>query len=258
MDFFEISSKYMSSLSKSEKVLFNYVVKNMDQLKNKSIRETSDACFVSTTTFLRFVRKIGYAGYSEFTTVLKFTVKAKPKSNQASFVVDQKKYREEYLKNLIESVRVMELEKIETICHELRKESRIVFFAKGMNKQVASYAQYIYTISGFEVVFPEDYLLRQSVAMHLKEDDLIFFITYSGDDVELIKIVEKIHAKKNNCNRIISITGADNNPIQNLSDVNLYIFTDEIEKNNVNIASRISSIILMELILYQYFEINQE
>lgn len=254
MDFFEISSKYVNSLTKGERGLFDYVIKHMDEIKNKSIREVSAACFVSTTTFLRFVRKIGYTGYSEFTTVLKFTVKAKPKNTQASYVVDQKKYREEYLKNMIESVRVMESKKIELICHELAKKSRIVFFAKGISKQVATYAKYIYTVSGFEVLFPEDHLYRQTALVNLKEDDLIFVITYTGDDVELIKIVEKIKAKKDNQHRIISITGADNNPIQNLSDINLYIFTDEIERNSVDITSRVSSIVLMELILYQYFE----
>lgn len=70
MDFFEISSKYVNSLTKGERGLFDYVIKHMDEIKNKSIREVSAACFVSTTTFLRFVRKIGYTGYSEFTTVL--------------------------------------------------------------------------------------------------------------------------------------------------------------------------------------------
>ncbi len=53
---------------------------------------------------------------------------------------------------------------------------------------------------------------------------------------------------------LISITGADNNIIQNMSDINLYIFTDEIEMNNLDITSRISTIAIMELILYQFME----
>ncbi|MBC6307738.1 MurR/RpiR family transcriptional regulator, partial [Listeria booriae] len=73
MDFFEISSKTVASLTRNERILFDYVVKNMNLIKNQSIREVSAECFVSTTTFLRFVRKLGFTGYSEFTTVLKFT-----------------------------------------------------------------------------------------------------------------------------------------------------------------------------------------
>ncbi|EAG8230544.1 TPA: MurR/RpiR family transcriptional regulator, partial [Listeria monocytogenes] len=37
-------------------------------------------------------------------------------------------------------------------------------------------------------------------------------------------------------------------------DINLYIFTDEIEMNNLDITSRISTIAIMELILYQFME----
>lgn len=53
---------------------------------------------------------------------------------------------------------------------------------------------------------------------------------------------------------LISITEPDNNTIQNLSDINLYIFAGVIEVNDVEISSRVSTIALMELILYQYIE----
>ncbi|WP_235019092.1 hypothetical protein [Pediococcus acidilactici] len=52
----------------------------------------------------------------------------------------------------------------------------------------------------------------------------------------------------------IKITEPDNNTIQNLSNINLYIFADVIEVNDVEISSRVSTIALMELILYQYIE----
>ncbi|EUJ29873.1 hypothetical protein LMUR_02162 [Listeria grayi FSL F6-1183] len=98
MDFFEMVSKHVSMLTRNERILFDYVVKNMDVIKHQSIREVAAECFVSTTTFLRFVRKLGFVGYSEFTTVLKFTLLDKKRSKQLPFVVDQQDYREEYLK----------------------------------------------------------------------------------------------------------------------------------------------------------------
>lgn len=90
MDFFEISSKNLETLTRNERTLLDFVVKNMDDIKDKSIREVSAECFVSTTTFLRFVRKLGFTGYSEFTTVLKFTLFNKVELNPSPFVVKQK------------------------------------------------------------------------------------------------------------------------------------------------------------------------
>ncbi|MDB6273692.1 SIS domain-containing protein, partial [Listeria monocytogenes] len=76
---------------------------------------------------------------------------------------------------------------------------------------------------------------------------------YGGHDIELIQTAQKLKSR-NETPMLISITGADNNIIQNMSDINLYIFTDEIEMNNLDITSRISTIAIMELILYQFME----
>lgn len=105
MDFFEIANSHISELTKNEQILFDYVINNLENIKSKSIREVADDCFVSTTTFLRFVRKLGFSGFSEFTTVIKYTLLYKtPLPESSPFVVSQKDYREEYLKNLVESV----------------------------------------------------------------------------------------------------------------------------------------------------------
>lgn len=90
-------------------------------------------------------------------------------------------------------------------------------------------------------------------SLQLGKDDLVFILTYGGHDIELIQTAQKLKSR-NETPMLISITGADNNIIQNMSDINLYIFTDEIEMNNLDITSRISTIAIMELILYQYME----
>ncbi|EUJ16642.1 MurR/RpiR family transcriptional regulator [Listeria aquatica] len=258
MDFFEIASQSITNLTRNERILFDYVVKNMKRIKNQSIREVSAECFVSTTTFLRFVRKLGFTGYSEFTTVLKFTESRKPDIQSPPFVVKQKDYREEYLKNIIESVRVLEPSKLEQITSKLEQKPRIYFFAKGLSKHAAEYVKYLYTMNGFLVEFPEDYQYRQAILPHIGAEDMVFILTYAGHDIELVQTVQRLKARKNSP-LLISITCADNNIIQNMSDINLYIFTDEIEINHLDITSRISTIAIMELILYQYMEnINQQ
>lgn len=253
MDFFDISNPHLDKLTKNERVLFDYVVKNLAAVRSKNIREISEECFVSTTTFLRFVRKLGFSGFSEFITVIKFTVLNAPETAANPFVVDQKQYKEEYLKNIIESVRVLESGKVLEVCRVLHQQPRIILFARGLNKVVAQYVHYIYTMSGFTVIFPEDYQYRQAALNNVKASDLIFMLTYGEYDIELVQVLEKINTMKEKP-YVVSVTGADNNVIQNLSDINLYLFTDEIDMNGKDITSRISSIAIMELILYTYIE----
>ncbi|XRF77686.1 MurR/RpiR family transcriptional regulator, partial [Pediococcus acidilactici] len=77
--------------------------------------------------------------------------------------------------------------------------------------------------------------------------------TYNGRNREFLEMIKQLKGAAKTP-FLISITEPDNNTIQNLSDINLYIFADVIEVNDVEISSRVSTIALMELILYQYIE----
>jgi len=97
MNFFEIVNPHLASLTDNERTLFDYVIKNMNQIKSKSIREVASETYVSTATFIRFVKKIGFSGFSEFITVIKYTdLDSADKAEPTKFVVKQKDYREEY------------------------------------------------------------------------------------------------------------------------------------------------------------------
>ncbi|MEI5992728.1 MurR/RpiR family transcriptional regulator [Candidatus Enterococcus mansonii] len=253
MDFFEVVTPHVSELTKNEHLLFDYVVKNLNEIKNKSIREVADDCFVSTTTFLRFVRKIGFSGYSEFITVIKYTLLNQTKEEKISpFVVSQTDYREEYLKNINESVRVIDKKSLDIVGRYLKKKPIIYLFAKGMNKQLMQYVKYLFIAAGFLVVFPEDQAMRAVVRKQIKSTDIIFILTYQGKDEEWIELMQYL---KNVVHPLlVSITGADNNVVQNMSDVNFYVFTDELFLNKMEITSHISMLAVLELILYQYLD----
>ncbi|MFV0560168.1 MAG: MurR/RpiR family transcriptional regulator [Enterococcus sp.] len=253
MDFFEIVNPHLSELTKNEQALFDYVASNLNEIKNKSIREVAEDCFVSTTTFLRFVRKIGFSGYSEFVTVVKYTLLNKKKlTKQSPFVVSQKDYREEYLKNLVESVRVMDSEKIKQVVKRMKKSPKIFLFAKGMSKEIIGYIKYLYTTAGFFVIFPEDQQTRTVALQQATSEDLVFMFSYRGEDTSLLDDMRKLKQQEHPL--LVSITGADNNLLQNISDINLYLFTDELYLNQLNMTSHISMVALMELLLYQYIE----
>ncbi|BDR56925.1 MurR/RpiR family transcriptional regulator [Xylocopilactobacillus apis] len=255
MNFFEVIQPNINKLTKSEYSLLDYVVKNLTDVQHKSIREVSAECFVSTTTFLRFVRKIGFSGYSEFSTVIKYTVLNNKDYNKTSvtFTQKQSKYRNEYLKNLEETVRVLDERKLLQICKKLSLNPKLFFYAKGLSKNTTSYIEYLYTLNDFIVVTPHNHEQRQWAYRNIKKDDLIFIFDYTGEDKELIQIIQKIKTQTS-YSSIISITGANNNTIQNLSDINLYLFTDEITIQGVEMTSNVSMIIIMELLLYQYWE----
>ncbi len=259
MNFFEIIKPYVEKLTKNEYTLLDYVIKHMKEIQNKSIREVAAACFVSTTTFLRFVRKIGFSGYSEFSTVIKYTVlnSDQKQTKDQPFVQEQRQYRSEYLKNIEETVRVLDEHKLIAICEHMVNHPKLFFYAKGFSKYATEYIEYLYTLKGFIVVFPKNYEQRQIAYRNLAPNDLVFIFDYMGEDDELISIIQNLKSRGHYA-QLISITGANNNTIQNLSDENLYLFTDEIKTDGIEMTSHVSQIVIMELLMYQFMEFEKQ
>lgn len=56
----------IASLNNLETMVYQYVIKNRDTVMYMTIRELADAAGVSTTTVMRFCRKLNCEGYSEF------------------------------------------------------------------------------------------------------------------------------------------------------------------------------------------------
>ncbi len=169
------------------------------------------------------------------------------------FVVNQKDYREEYLKNIQESVRVIRPETLHRITRKMSEHPDIFFFTKGISKHAAEYINYLYTMAGFKVHYPRDSDYRTMAMAQVNANSLVFIMTYDGNDGELLSMMNKF-VEQPKKPLLVSVTEADNNMIQNLSDINLYIFTDDVKINNQDISSRISTIAIMELILYQWME----
>lgn len=251
MDFFEITSKHINTLNYNEKDLYNYIIRNVEEVKKSTIREMAAKCYVSPATIIRFLRKIGFSGYSDFLAILKYT-DTDNEENHNPFVVSQNSYRIEYLKNIYESVRVLDIDKLDKIVRLLQDKPRLVVMARGLNKSVGHYFEYIFSGFGFEVVFPEDHYFRQMLLNGIRNTDLVFFLTYGGEDKELIRDLELLNIKSKAT--VVSITSANNNPVQNMSHINLYVFADYIQVNGIDMTSRISMIGLIELIAYTYME----
>lgn len=256
MDFFDITTKHIPTLNSNEKDLYNFIIRNMDEVKNCTIRDLATKLFVSPATIIRFLKKIGFSGYSDFIAILKYTDSGKEEDHNP-FVVPQDKYRIEYLKNIYESIRVLDEEKIDKIVNLLKEKPRIAVMARGLNKSIGHYFEYIFSGLGFEVSFPEDHYFRKMLLNSIRNTDLVFFFSYGGEDKELIYDIEQLNVKSKST--IISITSANNNSVQNLSHINLYVFADYIHYNGIDMTSRISMIGIIELIAYKYMEsIRQE
>lgn len=221
----------------------------MPQVKDMSIRAISRECFVSTTTMFRFVRKLGFEGYSDFINYIRLT---SIYQNDAPSVPHPGDRSEHYLSNLRETIRVLNSDKIELLYQRMERRPSIFFLAEGPSSEVAASARYFFSVLNFPVFFPQKRYEFTSMVNQITDNDIIFSMSYSGTNSRVIDTVERVFLKKHPF--LVSITGPQNNPLRSLSDVNFYAFSDEEDFNGFDITSRVPILLIIEILLHGWIE----
>lgn len=245
--FFDRTDPYVHKLNAGERRIFDYVVRNLGQVKSMNIRQLAENCYVSSTTIFRFVKKLGFEGYNDFSSCLKLTDFSAPEA-QIPSALWQKNYMSSYLKNISESVRVISREKIAEWNRLLDTEPTIYLLAEGLSRDVAFYARRLLVISGHHVEFPCEPFEVQAALQQIQNRDVLLALSYSGKNKDVLRLIETVLATKRPT--VESITGSMNNPIQNLCDLDFYVFSDGLSCNGQDITSRISMLAIVETLVY--------
>ena len=75
----------LKSLNDMEMLVYDYLMKNKEKVTYMTVRELADEVHVSTATVMRFCRKAGFDGYSEFKVKFKmFLNEEKNKKHQVN------------------------------------------------------------------------------------------------------------------------------------------------------------------------------
>ena len=249
MDFFEATQKTVRNLNQTERQLFDYVVKNMDYVKSMSIQKFAAEQFLSTTTIFRFTQKLGFSGYSDFINSLLVTVHSQ-RDAVLPDVVMGKNYGEEYLKNAIEAVRVMSPKQVEEVIALLSGKPDIYILADDNTQVIGQYCERLFIGLGFHAYFPETAYQMQNLVNRIRSKDMIIALSYSGQDAEMLSFIEKVFLSEHPF--LMSVTRADNNPLESLSDTNFYVFADEIHISGMDLTSGVTMLMIVELMVHEY------
>jgi len=249
LDFFEATQETIRNLNQSERELFDYVVKNMDEVKSWSIQKFAAEWLVSTTTIFRFTQKLGFSGYSDFINSLLVTVHTQQDSVLPD-VVTGRDYGEAYLKNVMEAVRVMSPQRIQAVLEKLVLRPDIYILTDDNTHPIGQYCERLFIALGFHAYFPEAAYQMQNLANHIRSQDMIIALSYTGEDAVLMDVIQRIFLRGRPY--LLSITRADNNPLESLSDTNFYVFADEIRLNGMDLTSSVHMAMILELLIYEY------
>ena len=183
----------IASLNNLEMLVYNYVIKNRDKVMYMTIRELADAVGVSTTTVLRFCRKLKCEGYSEFRVRFKLYLEQN-EPQQANFGASEiisffKGVNNDEFDNLLDQA-------VDIIL----SSERIIFVGAGTSGALAKYgARFFSNVGKFSNHIDDPYF---PVTNDMARNALAIVLSVSGETEEILRFASQFSL--HNC-KVLSV-----------------------------------------------------
>lgn len=259
----QIQASY-NQLTKAEKKVADYVLKNPSQVLYMSITDLADACNVGDTSVYRFCRTMKLQGYQEFKMKLSLSQGANSNSTKAGM---GNKRLDDSLGEMAEKVLNLQLNAIKETYMLLSRDSfektidmfeaakRVFFFGIGDSLLTAQEARNKFLRITNKVICITDPHMQAMAASMTMEEDLIIIISYSGatkDNIHVAKIAKEAGAN------IACITHFKKSPLTAYSDAILLCGSDEGPLEGGSMMAKLGQLYLIDLLYQEYYQRNYE
>ncbi|MCI5774828.1 MAG: MurR/RpiR family transcriptional regulator [Erysipelotrichaceae bacterium] len=230
-----LNVEQIKSLNELETLVYDYILKNSKQILNMKVREVADAVHVSTTTVLRFCKKVDCNGFSEFK--IKYGLYLNDK--EISSIQND-------IPMLITSFSQFNnaefYEKIEKVAKIIFKSDSVITTGIGTSGILAKYAaRYFANIGKITFCIDDPFY---PITPSLSNNAVVIALSESGETEETIQHVQEF--RRRGC-YIIAITNRHECPLVKLANdsFNYYLPTRKV-KESINITSQVPVIFLIE------------
>ncbi len=246
MDVFNMfTNEQIRTFSDLEYELYNYIMKNSREVTYMRIRELANETHVSTTTILRFCKKLGFDGFTEFKVQLK------------NYLAEEETYRlnNTYttVSDFVERTLSANYEsKIKEIAEVVAKAKIVIFIGAGTSGVIAEYgARFFSGLKKFSLHIKDPYF---PIYSHYITDSVTIVLSVSGESKSTM---EKLDRLKQDGSIIVSLTNHSDSSLAKMSDYNLayYITTEYL--GNVNLTTQIPVMFLIERLGKETFDYMQ-
>jgi DNA-binding MurR/RpiR family transcriptional regulator len=238
------SNEIIASFNELEMSLYNYISQNSEKVAYMRIRELADETHVSTATILRFCRKLGCEGFSEFKVKLKMDVKGNKKTVIKSSQQSVVEFFERTLNGNLEK-------KIKEAARLVIEADNVIFIGIGSSGILAEYgARYFSSLGKFSLYIKDPHFPIHS---KITSNSVTIALSVSG---ETNFTVTHLHKLKQEGSKIISITNNKLSTIAKISDLNIpYYVTEEVFEES-NITTQVPVVYILESLAREIHKLN--
>lgn len=198
------------------------------------IRELSDQTHVSTSSILRFCRKLNCDGFSEFKVKLKLFLDRNEQENLKSTKYYLSEFLERTMKGNFES-------HIQKMAELVLRTDKIIFVGTGSSGILAEYgARYFSSLGKFSSYIKDPFYPINS--KELKNSTSII-LSVSGETDFTLNLANQLKIEGSN---IVSITNNKNCQLAKISDINIAYYVTEVFLGDSNITSQMPVMYILE------------
>lgn len=227
----------IQSLNELELAVYEYVMQHKGVLPYMRIRELAAEAHVSTTTVLRFCKKMGCDGYAEF--------KLRMKEDAMQREVEELPEDISELRAFFDRVETEKFrKKLSEASAMIARAERVIFVGMGNSGNIGQHgARYFTNLGKFSLYISDPfYPINLMDAM----STTAIVLSVSGESEQLVTIVNGL--KKARC-RIISITNTEQCTVAKLADISLsYYITMHRGEAKIDFSSQVPAVYLIEVL----------
>lgn len=259
MRYIAIIKSCYPSLSKTEKKVADYILKERGKIIYQTLLEISQNIEVGEATIIRFVRKIGFSGFQD----LKFEIAKENnndiESNSNSLDNNYDSYIDENAERIAQTIintkSTLDKDNLKLAIKMITDSKRVFFYGVGSSGFTANEAQTRFMrlgVIGNAIIDPHFQSMYSSIS---NSQDVIIVFSISGytkDIIEAVKIAKQENTK------IIAITSYILSPIAQLADCVLLTSAKENPLEGGSFTGKISQLYIIDLLCLEYLVQNKK
>ncbi len=253
----EIRTKEIyNQLSKSEKMVADYILNNISDLLNLSIDELSESAGVSKPSVVRFSKSLGYSGYKELkkSVISDFNDRAFQNYSSEQYAdirhlsgisMIKNSVKTNSIKSIEDTISLLDDDTLKSVVSHIIKAYSIRLFGTGASSVVAEDLYYKLLRIGKNVCHSSDLHIQLTYAATLTENDVAIIFSYSGltkEMIEIMNIAKRCRAKT------VAVTKYSKSDFVNNADYVIHTVAPEVERRSGAMVSRIAQLVVVDLL----------
>ena len=255
--FTEIRVKY-NTLSKNQKTVANYILKNSKKCVRMTLSELGRECNLSETTIIRFINKLDYTSYQAFRLdMAQDIIKDGGTMEDENYDIRQgdsiSEVKRKVIRNATSAIndisKLIDDDKLTYVTEMIENAERVMFFGAGGSGVVAMDVYHKFLRCGKNVIHESNSHLAIIHSARLTSKDVLVLISHEGESREVLecaKIAQERGAK------VLAVTSYMNSDLAKMADVCIFSSTNDAAYYTEAMVSRLVQLVIMDILVVSY------